>query len=266
MSVLQCLMMSHEGELLARYRGLLNSHHEYVQCVDSRLRRLQERCATFQGLDTQVFNFQKWIADMNNKLASSDGAFVKAKAMGNERNKKIKSLTKNLDQLNAEVAYLSTALNQATVLEAEKDEEILWLKASPPKFISNHAGEPLSIILQLELEKLARPANVPAPRDTCVSPPVIKESTVTPISSTLELLSNTIPSSSIVSPGKNEEWVNAMVDGLDNKMMADAGNDKPENVFVQGVYYVADDYAGLSPEGSERVSSGPNDVVISLST
>ncbi|GKD21739.1 hypothetical protein Tco_1223442, partial [Tanacetum coccineum] len=42
MSVLYCLMMSHGGEILARYRGLLQSHHEYVQSTDSRLKGYQE--------------------------------------------------------------------------------------------------------------------------------------------------------------------------------------------------------------------------------
>ncbi|GJY65379.1 hypothetical protein Tco_0467617 [Tanacetum coccineum] len=69
-------------------------------------------------------------------LSSSDGAFAKAKAKGKEQKKKIKLLTKNLDQMDAEVACLSTALNQATVLEAEKDMDILWLKASPREFVS----------------------------------------------------------------------------------------------------------------------------------
>ncbi|GKC67515.1 hypothetical protein Tco_1100113 [Tanacetum coccineum] len=53
-----------------------------------------------------------------------------------ERKKKIKSLTKSLDNLHAKVARLSVALNQATVLEAEKDEEILRLKTTPLEFAS----------------------------------------------------------------------------------------------------------------------------------
>ncbi|GKF93493.1 hypothetical protein Tco_0280212, partial [Tanacetum coccineum] len=38
--------------------------------------------------------------------------------------------------MHAEVARLSAALNQATVIEAEKDEEILHLKTTPPEFAS----------------------------------------------------------------------------------------------------------------------------------
>ncbi|GKF36917.1 hypothetical protein Tco_0113675 [Tanacetum coccineum] len=199
---------------------------------------------------------QRQVAGLNDKLSSFDAAFSKSKAKGKERKKKIKSLTKTLDQLNVDVVRLSTALNHATILEAEKDEEILWLKASPPEFVSffrgqfqglvrkllasdefsrvqgellslaasagferglgmhrtleefakteyailnkivDHAMDHVFVILQLEPEKLARPANVPTPRDTRVSPSFTKESTVTPVCSSLELLSNTIPSSS----------------------------------------------------------------------
>nr|GEW28067.1 dual specificity protein phosphatase 1-like [Tanacetum cinerariifolium] len=227
MSVLHCLMMSHGGELLARYRGLLKSHHDYVESADSRLKSFEERCAALEGLESQVSDFQKRVVDLNDKLSASDAAFAKAKSKGEERKNKIKSLTKNLDQLNAEVARLSAALNQATVLEAEKDEEILRLKASSPELaeasllvaqtkysflnkISDHAADPLSVILQLEAEKLARSEGVPLPQGTRVSPPVAKESTVTPISSSLDLPSNDAPSSSAAVLGQNEEWINDM--------------------------------------------------------
>ncbi|GKE82072.1 hypothetical protein Tco_1552072, partial [Tanacetum coccineum] len=258
------------------------------------------------------------------KLSSSDAAFAKSKAKGNGRKKKTKSLTKSLDQLNAEVARLFTALNQATILEAEKDEEILRLRASPLEFVSffrgqfqglvqkflasdefsrvqgellslaasvgferglgmnwtleefaevlkktsrfvpgaqdrlpeasplvsqteyaflntiaDHAMDPVSVILQLELEKLARPASVPTLRDTRVSPFLTKESTVTPVCSSLELLSNTIPSSSATLLEPNEEW---------------------------GASHVVDGNAELTLVRSERVSSGPNDVVVALSS
>ncbi|GKC36582.1 hypothetical protein Tco_1048966 [Tanacetum coccineum] len=199
MSVLHCLMMSHGGELLARYRGLLQSHHEYVQSMDSRLKGYQEKFAGLTRLESQVSALQRQITRLNDKLFAFDASFDKSKAKGKERKKKIKSLTKSLDNLHAEVARLSADLNRATVLEAEKDEEILRLKATPLAFasffrghmhltkeefaatdyaflnkISEYAAEPLSTILQLEPEKLARPVNVPASRDACVSPPIAK--------------------------------------------------------------------------------------------
>ncbi|GJX83380.1 hypothetical protein Tco_0332861 [Tanacetum coccineum] len=56
--------------------------------------------------------------------------------------------------------------------------------------ISEHASEPLSVILQLELEKLAHPANVPTLEDARVSSHITKELTMTPASKYLELSTN----------------------------------------------------------------------------
>ncbi|GKC96404.1 hypothetical protein Tco_1161846, partial [Tanacetum coccineum] len=131
MNVLHYMMMSHGGELLARYRGLLQSHHEYVQSTDSRLKGFEEKIAGAAGLELQVSTLKKQVSGLNDKLPSSDASFAKSKAKGKERKKKIKSLTKSLDNLHVEVTRLSAALNQATVLEAEKDEEILHLKTTP---------------------------------------------------------------------------------------------------------------------------------------
>ncbi|GJR75175.1 hypothetical protein Tco_0087540 [Tanacetum coccineum] len=287
MSVLHCLMMLHGGELLARYRGLLQSYHEY--------------------------------------LSASDASLAKSKAKGKERKKKIKSLTKSLDNLHAEVAHLSADLNRVTVLKAEKDEEIICLKATPPAFasffqgqfqalvrkflasdefsrvqaellslaasagferglsmhrtkkefaatdyaflnkISEHAAEPLFVILQLEPKKLARSANVPALRDACVSPPIVKESNVTLASTSLELLCNIVPTSSAAALEPNEEWVNAMVDEPDNEMVDAATNDKPGDVFLQGVSYVVDDVTEFTVTWLKHASSSLGDVVVSLS-
>ncbi|GJR24716.1 hypothetical protein Tco_0973243 [Tanacetum coccineum] len=300
MSVLHCMMMLHGDELLARYRGLNQSHHEYVLSADSRLKGYEEKVASLIGLELQ--------------------------AKGKERKQKIKSLTKSLDNLHAEVARLSADLNRATVLEAEKDEEILYLKATPLEVqsellslaasvgferelsmhqtkdefadvlkkmtnllpgaqdrlveasllvaqtnyaflnkISKHATEPLSVILQLEPKKLARPANVPTSRDAHVSPSIAKESTVTPASKSLELSTNVAPAPSVVALEQNEEWVNAMVDGPDAEMTDGAALFKSGSVFMQGISYVLDDVAEVTAVGSERVSSGPTDVVVALS-
>ncbi|GJY87893.1 hypothetical protein Tco_0502521 [Tanacetum coccineum] len=125
-SVLHCMIISHGGELLARYHGLLQSHHEYVQSADSRLKGYEEKVAGAAGLELQ------------------------SKAKGKERKKKIKSLTKSLDNLHAEVARLSAALNQVTVLEAEKDEEILRLKTL---LRSRVQGELLSLAASAGFER-----------------------------------------------------------------------------------------------------------------
>ncbi|GJU85534.1 hypothetical protein Tco_1293080 [Tanacetum coccineum] len=324
MSVLHCMMILHGGEILARYRGLLQSHHEYVQSTNSRLKGFQEKFASLSGLESQVSRFQRQVAGLNYKLSSSDGAFAKSKAKRNERNKKIKSLTKSLDQLNAEIARLSTTLNQATVLKAEKDEKILRLKATPLEVasyfwgqarferglsmhrtkdefvavlkkmahfmpsaqgrlakasllvaqtdytflnkISEHTTEPLSVIIQLEPKNLASPTNVPASRDARVSPPIAKESTVTPASESLKLSANVVPASFVVASKRNEEWVNVIVDGSDPEMTDGAPHAKSGSTFVQGTSYVLDDVAEVTVVRLERVSSGPTGVVMDLST
>ncbi|GJT60500.1 hypothetical protein Tco_1004033 [Tanacetum coccineum] len=324
MSVLHYMMMSHGCELLARYRGLLQSHHEYVQLADSRLKGYEEKVAGAAGLELQVSTLKKQVSGLNDKLASSDASFSKSKAKGKEMKKKIKSITKSLDNLHAEVARLSVALNQATMLEAEKDEEILCLKTTPSEFasffrgqfqdlvwkflasdefsrvqgehlslaasvefecglsllkpplidrtdyaflnkISEHATEPLSVILQFESEKLARPTNVLPSRDARVSPPTIKESIVTPTSKSLELSANVDLIAFVVVSEHNEDMVNAEVDGSDTKMTDDTVAAKSWHAFVQGIYVALEDAVELVEVGSGRASSGPNDVVVALS-
>ncbi|GJV05028.1 hypothetical protein Tco_1338597 [Tanacetum coccineum] len=350
MSVLHYMMMSHGDELLARYRGLLQSHHEYVWSADSMLKGYEEKVAGAAGLELQVSTLKKQVFGLNDKLASSDAFFAKSKAKGKERKKKIKSLTKSLDNLHAEVARLSAALNQATVLEAEKDEEILRLKTTPSEFASffrgqfqvlvwkflasdefsrvqgelfslaasagferglsmhrikdefaivlkkmanfmpgahdrlaeasplvartdyaflnkiyEHATEPLSVILQLDPEKLDRPANIPHSRDARVSLPTTKESTVTPASKSLELFANVDLTASVIASKHNEEMVNAEVDGSDPKMTDDTVAAKSEHAFVQGIFVALEDVVELVEVGSGRASSSPNDVVVALS-
>ncbi|GJW42408.1 hypothetical protein Tco_0071207 [Tanacetum coccineum] len=322
MSVLHCMMMSHGGELLARYRGLNQYHHEYVLSIDSRLKGYEEKVVGLTGLELQVSTLKKQVSGLNDKLATSDASFSKSKAKGNERKKKIKSLSKSLDNLHSEVARLSSTLNQANILEAERDEEILRLKATPSEFSSffrgqfqdlvwkfltfdefsrvqgellsldasagfehglsmhrtkdeffdvlkkmifEYAVEPLSVILQLEPEKLVRPANVPIPRGTRVSPHIAKESTVTPVSKFLELSANVVPASSAVALEQNEEHVSATVDGSDLEMTDGVAHSKSEGVFVQGTSYVLDDVTEVTVLGSERVFSGLTDDVVALS-
>ncbi|GJX06339.1 hypothetical protein Tco_0194271 [Tanacetum coccineum] len=285
---------------------------------------------TFGVLTKEVFmdptvlsTLKKQVSGLNDKLATFDASFAKSKAKGKERKKKIKSLGKSLDNLHADVARLSAALNQATILEAERDEEILRLKTTPSEFssffrgqfqglvrkflasdefsrvqgellslaasagferglsmhqtkdefaavlkkmvnfmpgaqetlteasphvaqtdysflnkISEYVAEPLSVILRLELEKLVRPTNVPILRDTRVSPPIAKESTMTPVSNSLELSANVVPASFAIALEQNEE---------------------------QGTSHVLDDVTEVTVVGSERVSSGLTDVVVALS-
>ncbi|GKA57152.1 hypothetical protein Tco_0756340 [Tanacetum coccineum] len=301
MSMLHCMMMSHGGELFARYHGLNECHHEYLLSADSRLKGYEEKVASLTRLELQVSTLKKQVSGLNDKLSSSDASFTKPKAKRKERKKKIKSLTKSLDNLHTEVARLFAALNQATILEAKKDEEILLLKASPLEVqgellsLAASAGFECGLSMHrtkdefadiwkkmanfmpgahdrlaeaspfLEPEKLVHPTNVPASRDACVSLPIAKESTLTPASKSLKLFTNVVPAPSAIASEQNEEWVNAMVDGSDPKMTDGAAPSKSRSVFVQGVSHVLDDVAEVTAVGSKRVSSGPIDVVVALS-
>ncbi|GJZ60805.1 hypothetical protein Tco_0616621 [Tanacetum coccineum] len=287
--------------------------------TDFMLKGYEEKVASLTGLELQVSALKKQVSGLNDKLSSSNASFAKSKAKGTKRKKKIKSLTKSLDNLHTKVARLSVDLNRATILEAERDEEILRLKATPPEFSSffrgqfqglvrkflasdefsrvqgkllslaasvglaeashlvaqidyaflnkifEHATEPRSVILQLEAKKLARSANVPTSRDACVSPPIAKDSIVKPASKSLELFVNVVPAPFAVALEQNEEWVNAMVDGPDIEMTGGVAPSKSRSVFVQGISHVLDDVAEVTVVGSERVSSGPTDVVVALS-
>ncbi|GJW22672.1 hypothetical protein Tco_0328652 [Tanacetum coccineum] len=117
----------------------------------------------------------------------------------------------------------------------------------------------------LEPEKLVRSANIPIPRDTRVSHPIAQESTVKPISKSLELSANVNFTTSAVASEHNEEMVNVEVDGSDPKMTDDTAAVKFRNAFVQGISVALDDVAELVAVGSKRVPSGPDDVVVALS-
>ncbi|GKB70792.1 hypothetical protein Tco_0932204 [Tanacetum coccineum] len=88
-----------------------------------------------------VSALKKQVSRLNDKLSSSHASFAKSKEKGKERKKKIKSLTKSLDNFDTKVARLFDALNQATILEGERDEEILRLKTTPPEFLSFFRGQ-----------------------------------------------------------------------------------------------------------------------------
>ncbi|GJS02642.1 hypothetical protein Tco_0319150 [Tanacetum coccineum] len=239
------MMMSHGGELLACYRGLNQSHHEYILSIDSMLKGYEEKVASLTRLELQ------------------------SKDKGKERKKKIKSLTKSLDNLHSEVARLSAALNQHIILEAKRGEEILWIGTTGfERGLSMHrTKDEFAAVLKkmLEPEKLARPANVPTPRDTRASPPIAKELTVTPVSKSLELSINVVPASSGVASEQNEEQVYATVYGSDLEMADSVVPSKSGGVFVQGVSCILDDVIEVVALESERVSSSPTNFVVALS-
>ncbi|GKD16535.1 hypothetical protein Tco_1205693 [Tanacetum coccineum] len=231
------------------------------------LKGYEEKVASLTGLELQVSTLKKQVSGLNDKLVSFDASFAKSKAKGKERKKKIKSLTKSLDNLHAEVARLSANLNRATVLEAEKDEEILRLNATPldagfERRLSMHQTKDEFADV---LKKMANFMPVSTPRDARVSPPIIKKTTATPASKSLELSTNVVPASSAVAFEQNEERVNVVVDGLDLEMTGGAAPSKSGSVFVQGTSHILDDFVEVAAVGSERVSSGPTDVVVALS-
>ncbi|GJU15781.1 hypothetical protein Tco_1143747 [Tanacetum coccineum] len=105
-----------------------------------------------------------------------------------------------------------------------------------------------------------------SPLDAHVSPPIAKESTVTPASESLEFPTNVVPVPSVVASEQNKEWVNAMVDGPDLEITDGVANAKPGSIFVQGTSCALDDTVGVTEVGLERASSDTNDVVVALST
>ncbi|GKF21544.1 hypothetical protein Tco_0070182, partial [Tanacetum coccineum] len=94
MSVLHCMMMSHGGELFARYRRLNQSHHEYVLSADSRLKGYEEKVVILTGLELQVSTLKKQVYGLNDKLSFSDASFAKSKAKGSEGRKRSSLLLK----------------------------------------------------------------------------------------------------------------------------------------------------------------------------
>ncbi|GJX68088.1 hypothetical protein Tco_0303815 [Tanacetum coccineum] len=271
MSVLHCMMMSHGGKLLARDHGLNQSHYEYVLSIDSRLKGYEEKVAGLTRLELQVSTLKKQVYGLNDKLANSNASFAKSKANGKERKKKIKSLLKatpsefssffrgqfqglvqkflasdEFSRVQGKLLSLATSFGfeRGLSMHRTKDEFADMLKKMV-NFMPGAQERLAEASPLLKPEKLVRLANVPIPRDTRVSPPITKESTVTPVSKSLKLSANVILASSAVSLEQNEEQVSAAIDGSNLEMIDGAANSKSG--------------------GSKRVSSGLTDVVVALS-
>ncbi|GJZ82278.1 hypothetical protein Tco_0647451 [Tanacetum coccineum] len=219
---------------------------QYVLLADSRLEGYEEKVASLSVLELQVSTLKKQVFGLNDKLSSFDSSFAKSKAKGKERKKKIKSLTK----------------------KAEKDKEILRLKATPPEFSSFFRGQFHGLVwnflasdefsrVQGKLLSLAASAGF----ERGLSMHQTKDEFVVVLKKmanfmpgincghcfpkSLEFSTNVAPAPFAVTLEQNEEWVDAMVDGPDAKM--------------------TDGPAPSKSEGSERVSSGLTDVVVALS-
>ncbi|GJT92577.1 hypothetical protein Tco_1081422 [Tanacetum coccineum] len=266
MSFLHCLMMSYGGELLARYKGLLKSYYEYVQSTNLRLKGLQHRLTSFQGLESQAYDLKKQVTDLNDKVTNYDTAFVKAKAKGKEQKKKIK--------VQGELLSLaaSAGFERGLSMDQTQDRLAMALKKIshfvPGAQVVTYSTQPLSVIIDLEPNRLARAVVVPAPRAASVSPSLSKELTVTPTPSSLELFSKDAPPLSTATSDQNEDWLSVMVDTADEEMV-DVASDKSVEIFVQDVTHsVCEDVNRVeSPliQESRLASSSSVDVVIALS-
>nr|GEW19448.1 hypothetical protein [Tanacetum cinerariifolium] len=150
-----------------------------------------------------------------------------------------KKLLNNKDKL---IELTKTPLNKnysAVVLK--KLPEKLGDPELADRTISKPMGVAENVFVKLEPKKVVRQDNVPIPKDTRVSPPIAKESTVTPVSKSLEFFANVTPTSFVVASEQNEEHVNAA-----------------------GVSLILDDVVKVTVVESECVSSGPTDVVVAL--
>ncbi|GJV81710.1 hypothetical protein Tco_1517580 [Tanacetum coccineum] len=226
----------------------------------SRLKGYEEKVASLTGLELQVSALKKQVFGLNDKLSSSDASFTKYKEKGKERKKKIKSLTKSVDNLHFEgLVRKFLAFNEFSRVQGE----LLSLVASVgfKRGLSMHRTKDEFV---LEPKKLVRPANVPALREVRVSLPP-KGLIVTPDSKSLELSTNVNFTASDVASEHNEEMINVEVDGSNPKMADDTVTLKSGHAFMQGIYVALDDAVELVEVGSGRVSFGPNDVMVSLS-
>ncbi|GKD93424.1 hypothetical protein Tco_1373261, partial [Tanacetum coccineum] len=80
-----------------------------------------------------------------------------------------------------------------------------------------------------------------------------------------ELSDNVDLTAFVVASEHNEEMVNAEVDGSDPKRTDDTVAAKSGHAFVQCIFVTLEGVVELVKVGSGRASSGPNDVVVSLS-
>ncbi|GJY70163.1 hypothetical protein Tco_0473145 [Tanacetum coccineum] len=171
MSMLHCMMMSYGGELLTHYRGLNQSHHEYVLSVDSTIKGFEEKVAILTGLEHQVSTLKKQ-GLVSKFLAFDECSRVEGELLSLAASAELEhglSMHQTKDEFAVVLKKMANfilgahdRLAKASSLVARTDYAFL-------NKISEHATNPLSVILQLEPKKLARPANVPTSRDARVS-------------------------------------------------------------------------------------------------
>ncbi|GJU55119.1 hypothetical protein Tco_1228833 [Tanacetum coccineum] len=242
MSVLHYMMMSHRGELLARYRGLLKSHHKYVPSTYSRLKGFQQRLTSFQGLKSQVFGLKKQVTDLNDKITASDAAFVKAKAKGKPG---------------------GLMLKKDIRLPPLKVTLVLVQKLLASDEFSRVQGDLLSLASSAGFER--RLTVVPAPRVAGVSPPFTKELIVTHAPSLVELFSKDATPSYTTTSEQNKEWLSVM--GVAHPVCKDVN--RVESSSIQELGFASSGSANvliaLSVGEKEHGSPHSSDVLVTAS-
>ncbi|GJW27049.1 hypothetical protein Tco_0040860 [Tanacetum coccineum] len=75
--------------------------------------------------ETVVSDLKKQVVVLNEKVTTSDVALVKAKGKSKDHKKRVKSLTKSLDQFTVEATRLASDLNETRRADARKSDQIV---------------------------------------------------------------------------------------------------------------------------------------------
>nr|GEX06175.1 hypothetical protein [Tanacetum cinerariifolium] len=198
--------------------------------------------------------------------------FFAVQDQGKERKKKIKSLSKSMDNLHSEVARLSVTLNQATILEKflASDEFSIFqgklfslaARAGFEHVLSMHqTKDDFAVVLKKMVnfmlgaqERLSKAFPLVAQTDYAFLNKIFEYATE-PLSVILQLEPEKLScllmlSASFAVPlEQNKEQVSAAVDGSDLHMTYGAAHSKSQGVFVQGTSHVLDDVAEVTMVG-----------------
>nr|GEX14488.1 retrovirus-related Pol polyprotein from transposon TNT 1-94 [Tanacetum cinerariifolium] len=199
MSVLHCFLMSHRGKLLAWPKG--RNEKIRLSLFPKAWINLLPKLPVLPRTLTRPRVYKHSLAEKDAKIV-----WLKASPLSLCLSSKVvfkawfgsSFLVMNLVGFKSGIA-------EATLLVATTD--YLFLNK-----VAAYSTQPLSVIVDLEPDRLAHPAVVLAPRADGVSPPLTKELTVTPAPSSAEMFSKDVPPSSVADSGQNKEWLNVMVD------------------------------------------------------
>nr|GEZ39522.1 hypothetical protein [Tanacetum cinerariifolium] len=170
------------------------------------------------------------VLDLNDKVTASDVSFVNANAKGKDQKKKIKSLSKCLDQFTAEAAQKDVGILRVCFFLLK------WI----PEFgseIVDHFAYPLFALIELKPDRLVRSSAVLTLKVAGVFLYFLKELTMTLASSLMELFPKDAPPSSVAttkqhSREQDKKWLTTMVDTADEDMFH-AASSKLVEVLVR---------------------------------